>query len=171
MKALLPAILIALCAAAPASAQIEFPASWAGIWEITSTDFECGTSNQLDMYTETDTICAGDVFDPGQEVEGAVYICSGGIDDTTIDITCAITTEVAPGCDVTFTINTTGTRTGDSFEGTDTFSITYEGDCFGLQDSCTESEVTGTRTGPAPPECATVSTEPATWGHIKDLYR
>jgi len=171
MKAMVPLILIALCLAAPASAQIEFPASWAGIWEITSTDYECGTSNQVDMYTETDTLCAGDIFDPGEEEEGVEYLCSGGIDDTTIDISCSVTAEVAPGCNITFTFTTTGTRTGDSFEGTDTFSITYEGDCFGLPDSCTESEVTGSRIGAAPTECATTSTEPTSWGRIKDLYR
>jgi hypothetical protein len=163
----LAALLLGLLVAAPASAQIEFPASWAGIWDMTTTDRNCGSTTVIDMFTEADTLCAGTAFDPGDETE---FTCAGSIGDTSIDVSCSGSFE-ADGCTVTFSFIVTGTRSGDSYTGTETFSITYEGACGPVPDQCTESEVSGVRTGPPPPACASTPVTSSEWGRIKRIYR
>jgi hypothetical protein len=110
---------------------------------------------------------AGTAFDPGDETE---FTCAGSIGDTSIDVSCSGSFE-ADGCTVTFSFIVTGTRSGDSYTGTETFSITYEGACGPVPDQCTESEVSGVRTGPPPPACASTPVTSSEWGRIKRIYR
>ena len=153
-----------LLAAPAAYAQLEVPAAWAGIWEFSSMDHDCGSTGGP-ITVDTDTLCAFQPFEV--EEEGMTLDCSGTITDTAINVTC--TGEVIEGpCTVTFTFTTVGTRSGDSYTGTDTFEITYVG-CGPIQDQCQESDVTGTRIAPEPGSCNS-PTLPTTWGRIKAQY-
>jgi hypothetical protein len=103
----------------------------------------------------------------GFDEDGYSLDCTGTIDDTSIDVDCS-TMETEGPCTITFSYSVQGTRTGDSLSGTETFSITYVG-CGPIADMCTESDITGTRTGPEPASCNT-PVVPATWGQIKATY-
>lgn len=166
-KLLLALLLLDLVVPGTASAQLEFPASWAGIWELTSTERQCGSSTVLDMYTENDTLCVGQSFDAGDEAD---FQCTGTIGESGIDVSCS--SEISEGpCTITFTYSAVGTRSGDSFSGTDAFSITYSDGCGPVPDQCVETEVSGTRVAPAPLSCGTTPVHHSKWGLVKHIYR
>jgi len=167
MRTAIALTIVGLLVATPAAAQIQFPSSWAGVWDITTTERNCGSSTVTDMYTDTDTICAGEVFSAGDEAE---FECTGSVGDTSIDVTCSSTFGAFPGCDVTFAYTVNGTRNGNNLSGTETFSITYVGTC-PLPNECTEGDLVGVRTGSEPPGCTTTAVAPVSWARAKKLYR
>jgi hypothetical protein len=159
-------LAVGLLAAAPALAQgPTFTAGWAGIWSIDTVEYECGTSNVTDSYTDTDTLCTG--MPLSFEEDGYSLDCTGTIDDTNVDVSCS--TEVTEGpCTITISYTVQGSRSGDTFSGDETFSITYDG-CGPIPDQCTESTIDGTRIAGEPSSCNT-PTVPATWGQMKARY-
>lgn len=163
------AVLVSVLVASVVPTQAQtFPASWAGIWEFTTDEEECNSGPFIGTFVDTDTICAGEGF--GVE-EGVPMQCTGTIDDTTIDVSCSGSLEIFTDCTMTISFAIQGTRTGDSIQGTEQFSITYTGSACGiLEDECTDSTISGVRLGPEPPECST-PTIPTTWGAIKAIYR
>ncbi len=158
---------ITLLAAAPADAQLQFPSSWAGVWEFTTTERDCGSTTITDMYTDIDTICTGDDFSAGDEAE---FNCDGFINDSAIDIDCSSTFDVFPGCELTIAYVVMGTRTGNNISGNETFSMTYVGDC-PFADECTDGDIVGVRTAAEPPGCTSTAVTRLDWGRAKTLYR
>lgn len=166
MRTLMATLVLGLIVAGtvPAAAQT-VPASWAGIWEFTTVDSECD-GPFIDTYVDTDTLCAGEEL--LNEEEGVTLECTGSVDDTTIDLVCSASETEGP-CTTTITFTIQGTRTGDTFSGTETTEITFSG-CGPIPDQCIEGTVTGVRTGGEPPECVSTATVPASWGTIKTRY-
>jgi hypothetical protein len=145
----------------------EFPSEWAGVWDITITERECGSSTITDMYTDTDTICTGEIFTEGEE-EGVT--CDGTITSTTINVTCGGSVSEG-GCTITLGSSVNVTRSGETFSGTGQWSVTYTGTCGPfLEDECVDEVYSGARTSGEPPACATVPVLPTTWGVLKARY-
>jgi len=142
-----------------------FPAEWAGIWNIATTEYECGGSTPTDSYADLDTICAGEIFTESTDVD---YVCDGTIDANSIDVSCTASITEGP-CTITFSSSVTGSRSGDSVSGTNTYSVTYSG-CGPIPDECVDEVFTGTRIGGEPSSCASVPVVPTTWGLVKSRY-
>ena len=70
-----------------------------------------------------------------------------------------------------FVYDLTTTRTGDSFTSTGTSVITYTGDCPFSEESCTRTEVTGTRISSGQEECESLPVESRPWAAVKAIYR
>jgi hypothetical protein len=163
--------LVVLGAGAGRAGEPTIPASWQGVWTVTTIERECGDPTIVDEYTEPDTLCAGQRF---YSEEGSVE-CTGTVDDSGADITCTYTEEIDPvefpGCTVTFTATIVAERTSPTtYEALETISIDFSDECGPFfQDSCIEYTTTGTLTS-EDPEC-TVPVESSTWGRIKSLYR
>jgi hypothetical protein len=150
-----------------ASAQIEIPVSWGGIWLIDGEERECGTDTLLDTYTDDpDTLCPGPYTEEGD--------CSGTVTDTDADFTCSSSFEVVPGCTATTTTIIQVTRTGDTYSGTTQFSITYvedtPGDCLGAEDECSYENISADRTSTDTSSCTSMPVLPDTWGALKARY-
>lgn len=140
------------------------PAGWQGVWEITERLVDCQTSAVLATETYTDTLCAGEAYlVPGDSP------CTGTVDDDSVDITCTSSFEAFPGCTVTFTYTMTGTRTGDSYSGSDQMVWDYSGDC-PLPDSCERYEWEATRLA-LDPACTPTANGQASWTAVKQAYR
>jgi len=146
--------------------QYTIPASWAGVWNTQDSDFDCDTNKPLGSDADTDTLCTGEVIDPGAEIS-----CTGSTSDTNIDIDCSGTFEIIEGCSVTMEYSFHGTRNGDTANVTTVFSQEFSPTmCAFLPDDCTRTETVATRIGPEPPGCLT-PVLPATWGQLKAVYR
>src|SRR5688572_5433989 len=123
--------------------QYTIPASWAGVWNTQDSDFDCDTNKPLGSDADTDTLCTGEVIDPGAEIS-----CTGSTSDTNIDIDCSGTFEIIEGCSVTMEYSFHGTRNGDTANVTTVFSQEFSPTmCAFLPDDCTRTETVATRIG------------------------
>lgn len=146
-----------------------FSAAWAGVWDLTITQKDCDTGDTLQIVAEQDTICTGNTIntDPGS----FSITCDGTSDDTNFNVTCTGSSEVITDCIATFTYTVDGTRSGDNMSATSRITIVYSGTaCSGIADFCQDSVISGTRTGPEPPDCGLTPVLPATWGRLKARY-
>lgn len=185
MSRWLPALLIVAMAVAPAPAgaadrvidasralrlldDYPTPSEWAGIYDYQVTIYLCGDETPFYNQAMTDTLCAGEVYDPSDSQEN----CTGSYTPTSIDLTCTWSEDVADSCTANYSITLTGTRNGGSLEETAIIHVTYSGGGCGEEyaDLCTRTVITGTRVAPAPTNCAT-PVEATSWGTIKALYR
>ena len=150
--------------AVPTRAQtVDWPASWQGIWDFDYTQKDCVTSTVIDSYSERDTLCEGSaVSDPGQ-------ICSGTINDTSVNVECSQSGEVFTGCTLTVTVTIQGTKNGNTIQGAIETNFTYTAGC-GLTDTCEHEDVVGTFVSNNPGLCPSVSAGPETWGSLKARY-
>ena len=153
-----------------ARADIEVPAEWLGIWETEITAYDCDTNDILFQFAELDTICPGDLFEDPQDEEFALT-CTSSADADSYTNHCEGETEAFPGCTAAFTYDATGTRTDETYTVTATTAISYVGTCMGIQDSCTRTEITGTRIGAVPGSCASTPNRDQAWGAVKSSYR
>jgi len=149
---------------------IIIPTEWGGIWDVTSTTYDCETNAVIGTDAYADTLCAGTVFDfddPGFEIT-----CTGTADGNTITSHCTGSLELGEACTMNFDLQSTTTRTGDTYESVSTINTTYDGaECGFLPDSCNRVETTGTRIAPEPVPCANTPVETVNWGTVKSLYR
>ena len=97
--------------------QYTIPDAWSGVWDFQQNDYDCDTNDLLDTYSDTDTLCTGEVIDPGAEIS-----CTGSTGDTSIDIDCSGKFEIDEGCSVTIGFSFSGTRNGDTANITTTVS-------------------------------------------------
>jgi hypothetical protein len=98
----------------------DFTQEWAGIWGYSTTLRDCDTGNILYTGTSRDTICPGDLFDPGDpEVD---YNCTGTITGSTFQMTCTGSDEPMAGCTADYEVVSEGTRTGDSYTSNTTIN-------------------------------------------------
>jgi hypothetical protein len=116
---------------------ITVPASWGGTWAVTSTDVSPsprGGATDISI----DPLCGGitldEVFDFDSLVEGfdVDFVCTGTWDDARADVTCTgsyTISEEGYTCTITYTLDLDVSRAGDTFTGTQTMTIAYEGDC------------------------------------------
>ena len=149
---------------APAAAQTtSFPSSWEGIWNMTTTLKDCDTGTVLNTSTAPDTICAGQSFGSSE------FVCNGTITDTSIDVTCTAISEVYPGCTVSITMVSTGTRSGNTFQGTTRLTSDYSPEC-GIPDTCMLQEISGTFVSPYQGECTNVAIADGSWGAMKARF-
>lgn len=155
----------------PAIAQeITIPEAWAGVWENTTTEMDCETMEIVSVTTSIDTFCAGDILNPDDPDGGLLeFDCEGSADDTTYHLECTGTGEIFPGCSVTFSYVTDGTRSGNTSEGVSVQTTTYEGTCF-VEDTCTRYETTSVRLE-EDPDCELTPVLSASWGSLKSNYR
>lgn len=145
------------------------PTAWGGIWDTDIDTRIC--DNPLVLFTSSfvDTLCPGTEVDPGAGDPGSVTNCTGTATDASINMTCTYAQEVTPGCMLNATVDYVSTRNGDSFSTNMRIQSTYTGDCTDVEDSCIEMDITGTRIGPAPADCA-VPVDRVTWGTVKSRY-
>ena len=150
---------------------IIIPPEWGGIWTSVDTTYDCNGVFQS-TSPGRDTLCAGKeiTFD-----EGSPYslVCEGTATATTADMICTYTSEIIPDCTVTFTIETHGTMSGDSYTLTTITTTNYAGTAEGcdlIPDSCTRRVAHGTRIAPEPVEYCETPTLPSTWGRVKSRY-
>ena len=157
-------------AAVPANADVVIPEEWFGVWELQVASYDCDTNELLFSSTQLDTICPGEVFedpDPG-DVD---VTCTSSANATSYTIHCDGSGEALPGCTINIVFDTNGTRTNDGYTAISTVTFTYVGNCLGIPDSCTRTEVTGTRiSGPTEP-CESTPVENTTWAAVKAYYR
>jgi hypothetical protein len=148
---------------------IPTPSEWSGIWNYQITYYLCDGEFPLYTIAMTDTICAGDSYDPG---EGEDQNCTGTYTPTSIDIECSWSEEVADNCIASTSASVTGSVSAGSIQKTVILNVTYAGEGCGVEfeDMCTRIVFAGTRVAPQPAECFT-PVEPASWGTIKTLYR
>jgi len=159
-----------LIAGAASAQEIIAPESWAGIWETTTIERDCDTLEIIgDATTSTDTICAGDIMNPEDPEE--IITCEGTINDETVHMECSGTVEILPGCSLTISFVSDGTRNGDTSSGVTISRFTYVGAaCIpGIEDTCSRNESTSVRIGDDS-SCVTPVAS-ATWGSLKSVYR
>jgi hypothetical protein len=147
------------------------PESWAGIWETTTTEMDCETFEVISVSTTLDTLCAGDILNPeNPDPDAPELVCTGTVTDDTIHFECSFTMEILPGCSVTFSFVSDGTRNGDTSSGVTIQTTTYTGaGCF-FPDTCTRNESTSVRIG-VDPGCEQTPVDSHTWGTLKSSYR
>lgn len=112
-------------------ADITIPASWGGTWQITSTltAARAGVSD-----TSIDQLCAGisvqELFDGLLDDLGVPIdlACTGSWNDSRADVTCTASGTVET-CAFTATLRLDVTRTGDSFVGTQSITLTAGSPC------------------------------------------
>ena len=156
---------VALLAASVASAQgPTIPEAWSGIWNFTTTQEPCGGGTQI-MNSDTDTLCVGEMFEVGDD---GVTDCTGGFEGNTLNWSCSAET-VEGDCTISITLTVQATLNGDTITGTQTVSTDFEG-CGPIPNTCIQSSVNGTRTGPAPQGFCSTPVEETTWGQLKALY-
>ena len=153
-----------------ARADTEVPDGWLGIWEIEITMYDCGTNDVLFQRAELDTLCPGDLFEDPEDVEFGLT-CTSSADDVSFTGHCEGEAEAFPGCTATYVYDTQGTRTGETYTATTTTTIAYVGECMGFPESCTRTEVTGTRIAGAPSPCGSTPNLEQSWGAVKSSYR
>jgi hypothetical protein len=159
-----------------AGGAFQVPPEWDGVWASADSVFDC-QNNLLDVETYLDTLCAGQVisFAEDDPTGGLIDLtCTGGADATTVDIDCSGSTEFFPDCALTFAVQLSALRTGDSFVGTSVTSITFDGTgegCDLLPDECTRVVTRANRIGPAPAAYCTTPTRASSWGDLKLRYR
>ncbi len=156
-----------LMAGTAGAEDIIVPESWAGIWETTTIEIDCETLVAQPAAVSLDTICAGDIMNP-EDPEG-IFICSGTITDETVHMECSGTVEVMPGCSLTISFESDGTRNGNSGNGVTINRSTYTGAACFFEDTCTRNETTSVRIDDDS-SCAT-PVAAASWGSLKSVYR
>lgn len=165
------AILFALVASvAPASAQVEIPEEWLGIWELDLAVYDCATEDLIFSTTSLDTICPGSVWEE-PDPEDVTIECTGSADATSYTQHCEGSEEIVPGCLANFVSDGSGTRNGETYTSVTTTTISFTGDCPLIPDSCQRIEITGTRIGAAPVPCGQTPVESWTWDSVRSLYR
>jgi len=148
------------------------PPEWAGIWTTVDSIYNC-SGGLLSTSTSTDTLCAGQVFDPETGSE-CPFECTGSANSTSVNMHCTGACEFFPDCTGTFTTDFIGTRTGDSYSSVITMNVTFSGTgkgCDLLPPNCTQINSHGTRIGPAPEKYCSTPAETMTWGRVKSQYR
>lgn len=156
-----------LIAGAASADDIIVPESWAGIWETTTIEIDCETLEAQPATVSLDTLCAGDIMNP--EDPDGIFSCIGSITDETVHLECSGTVEIMPGCSLTISFESDGTRNGDNGSGVTISRFTYTGAACFFEDTCTRNETTSIRVG-YDPSCVTpVASE--TWGSLKSVYR
>lgn len=171
MTRMMPTLIACLIVfgAGQVRADTEIPVEWLGIWEIDISVYDCETNVLIFESSETDTLCPGETFeDP--DGEEFTLTCTSSADATTYTSSCEGEAEIMPGCTASFTFDSAGTRTGETYTVTSTMNITYAGDCSGLSDSCQRTEITGTRIGEAT-GCGSTPNLDQAWGAVKSSYR
>lgn len=156
--------------AAPAWADTVIPVEWGGIWQLQDDTYDCITDEFLFSDAPTDTLCPGAVL-PGPAPGEMTLDCTTTADAGSYHVHCVANVEVVPGCVVSFTYDSSSTRTGDTFTAISTSSMTYTGECFGMADTCERTETTGTRIAGPPASCEPAANENLTWGAVKSSYR
>ncbi|MBK8168079.1 MAG: hypothetical protein IPK64_19200 [bacterium] len=160
---------VLLLAAAPSGAQTPVPEEWVGIWDIELTTYDCTTNAILFTMAELDTVCSGSTFEDPDDTEFELT-CTSSADADSYESHCEGTSAFEK-CTGQFVFDFIGTITGDSYTATQTVTITYTGDCFGIPDSCERTETTGTRIGGPPNPCQGTPVDAYSWGAVKAAYR
>ena len=155
-----------------AGSSVTVPLEWDGVWATSDSVYDC-TTGFRSTSPGSDTLCAGQVF--SQNVPGSPisFDCSGTADATTYHVTCSGSADVL-GCQVTYDIQTDGTRTGTTYRSVTTSTTTYSGTGVGcnlIPSTCTRIVSYGTRTGPAPTTFCSTPVRNTTWGRLKVIYR
>jgi hypothetical protein len=173
MKRLFPLVplfltAVLLCAPAAHAQSLEVPSSWAGVWDLEIVETNCDSPIVTDQYSERDTLCTGQTLDAG-DFQGYTPECTGNITDLMVSMTCGMSVEAYPGCNVTLTYTLDLTRDGDTVTGTARTELDYVGTCI-ITSTCTEEQITGVRVGPEPDECSKVPLLAPSWGALKARY-
>jgi len=149
------------------SEQTPFPSEWLGVWDFETQIKDCETQQVFSTFSERDTLCPNDDVLDEDDFE---YECTGTITETSYQLVCTGTYEEPAGCTVDVDVSMEGTRTGNSFSSTGTFSFTYTGEtCPVTGTFCSIIETSGTRVSTSTEGCET-AVEGVSWGRIKSVY-
>jgi hypothetical protein len=185
VRALFLALLIGLAVSAsstvPAAAGspralaggVVVPAEWSGIWSIADSVYDCSGAFQS-YETGRDTLCTGQVIDQIYDTQFQLE-CTASVNGTTVEQHCTGSGPIeGTACSFAFTLDSVGTRTGDSFVITSTILTEVTGaapECSAFPGSCTRTVTRGTRTAPEPTAYCATPVAPTTWGRMKSQYR
>lgn len=152
---------------------IVIPAEWSGVWSFADSVYEC--DGPLQSYdTGIDTLCAGQPIDVDYDTEFSLE-CTESVTGTTVEQHCTGTGPIeGTECSMTFTLDSIGTRTGDSYVITSTIRMEVSGvakECGFFPPSCTRIVSRGTRIAPQPDAYCATPVAPTTWGRMKSQYR
>lgn len=148
------------------------PPEWAGIWTVIDSVYDC-SGNLTSTSTSTDTLCAGQVFDPGTQAD-CPFTCTGTANATSLVMHCTGSCELFPDCTANFDTDFIGTRSGDSYFSVVTMNVTFTGTgkgCESVPPNCTQINSHGTRIAPEPAAYCASPAEGSTWGRVKSRYR
>lgn len=161
---------VALCALTTTAHAGEpvFTEAWEGIWDVAYVERQCEGPGEK-MFESFARFCGGETtrFNQGYAFP---YACDGIITDDSAEMTCHWEAEAFPGCTSTYDYELDLVRVGDVLIGNEIFSLTFVGNCEGLDPICTDTEVKGGR-GSVDPECGSSPTRSASWTEIKSVYR
>lgn len=169
MKKTLTILCGAVVLLAASAASADFTPAWQGVWEFEYALKFCGSDTPFQTFQSVDSICAGDEYVPAGDDQEVPFECNGNFTDTEVDLECNGTTEPFPGCTATVQMVVHSTRNGNTVQGSQTLSISYQQPCI-LEDSCIVTEYTGTRTA-EDPNCTTTPVTSKSWGILKTIYR
>lgn len=163
-------VFLTVILAVPALAQLEIPEGWYGIWETEIALYDCDTNALLFSTTGRDTTCPGSVIEE-PEGGGDGVTCTYSGDANSMEMHCEGSEEVAPGCMANFEFDMTTTRTDDSYTSTGITTISYSGDCPFSEESCSRTEISGTRISSDLGPCDSLPVESRPWAAVKAIYR
>jgi len=155
-----------------ARAAVIAPVEWDGVWTTVDSTYTCLGVLQ-NTSAGADTICGGKDYSPYSGTTFQIN-CTGNATATTIDMTCSGSGPVFTDCDANYDAVMHGDRNGDTYHIVTTVNVTYSGSdpaCGLLPPSCSQVDIWGTRTGPAPPAYCLTPTQRSTWGNLKTHYR
>lgn len=149
------------------------PAEWSGIWSIADSVYDC--SGAFQSYdTGLDTLCTGQVIDQIYDTQFQLD-CTASVSGTTVEQHCTGSGPIeGTECALNFTLDSVGTRSGDSFVITSTIQTSVTGtapECSFFPGSCTRTVSRGTRIAPEPAAYCASPVAPTTWGRMKSQYR
>lgn len=133
------------------------PESWAGVWDITLVEHECGDDSVLAVTSFPDTLCAGESlaeFLLGDE-QGELD-CTGSWTDTDLAADCSGSSTVL-GCETIVVASFTASLTDSAFGGLVRVDVRY--DCEEpIPDDCLDVDLDALFSGPQPASCPQTST-------------
>lgn len=145
------------------------PPEWAGVWQYEDSTYTCTPRAFTDYDTGLDTLCTGVAVQP-DTTGGIEFNCTGTVTPTSVDLTCTGGFTFM-GCTATYTDHSVGTRTGDTFVITSTYSLTWSPPLCAFQaDTCEETVTRSTRLSGDQTGCPTPARQ-GTWGALKTRYR
>jgi hypothetical protein len=108
---------------APPPDDTRLPGSWHGVWSVTVTFLDCTSGGVVQETTSEQVLCEGAPlrFDFDNPLLSHLA-CDGVVTDGTFELGCHETYGVAQDCDVTVHVTVAGTKAGDTFAGTGSFT-------------------------------------------------
>jgi hypothetical protein len=139
----------------PIEGNIYFTGAWGGEWNVLLTFRDCNSEDVIVVEDIVDVICPSDTL--RLDFTRLLDECEGVVDDSRMSASCEYAYTVS-GCTIRVSFAITIEREGDLVAGNGIWSTATSGNCNGIYSlGCETIEVAGSRTGPVPASCDTLS--------------